>query len=370
MPFDRSKFKGVASDVLKEQQKEVEKLNLFPSRTNFIKLTPGVNILRIYPAHRIGARYAYSKLVSWLPFQEEQEDKKKGTKSLVEVRKPIFNSRAHGPAPKDLVEEYIKFAFKLFGEEIQDEKEREKKLKPITDWKEGIKPQMAWVLYAKKIKGEGIKEFGRIEITNGLMEKLNQIAARVDSNNNPITIDVFSGADDGKAVQIVWNKEEPDNRKKYEPTLLYESDWKLTDEELAEFDELEPLEALYTQCFTSSDFEKQISGLQYFDDKFGFGIFQHDDFLAIAEEITEYLEANVFPETDSKKGSEEEETPPNPLIDDVPTLPQHEEVIVRPVNNGPAKPPRFTKANPSTLSTPAPKPTAGGSRFTDKYKKK
>lgn len=300
MAFDRSKFKPASTEAIAQQQKKVDELSPKGSRSNFLKINPGANVFRIFPPHPDSEMFTYPKVVHWLPFMEKNDESKKDE----EVRKPLFNARYHAGAPKDLVDSYIDFAFKLFGEEIQDKEELKKKMNPITNWKTGIRAQKTWIFYAKKINGDGTTEFGRLELSNGIKQKLNEISTRTEGDM-PVTVDMFSGPDDGKAFQLMYNKNESDNKKKYIPTLLWEKNWKLSDEELESFLELDSLKSLYTESFTRKDFERQIEGLHYFDSKNNYGIFSHDDFLDVVEEISNWLETNYFPPEGGEESTED-----------------------------------------------------------------
>lgn len=306
MAIDRSKFK--ASNIVEMKQEE-DKVNALVGKTSgnndFIELTPGLNKIRFYPTHpdSKSSQFLMPKAVSWIPQEVEIKDDKGEPTGKTEVkRRPVFNSKVHGDTEMDLIEEYIKFATTYFTENIDDKEALKKKLSPIIDWQLGLKPKVTYIGYAHKIMPDGSKKFGRIEVSCSVKEQLNTISNTGDSSS-PIVMDPFTDPDKGKAVSIKYNKDNPDKKKIYSTTLLWQDDFPLLDAELERFITCESLEKLYKKSFKRSDFEKQLAGLKIFDDEKKLGILSHDAFLDIVEKIDAY-----YPE-ESPEGETEEESP-------------------------------------------------------------
>jgi len=305
MAFDRNKYKPAATADLKSKEEEVND-KIFSGGMNFIKflsVKTGTNKLRIFPAHTgtKGNIWIQPKTTSWLP-QEIEEKDEDGKKSKKIARRPIFNSRIHGGTRKDLVEEYITFVINQQKEKFGDDKEGlEKAIKPILNWKVGIKPQTTWVAYVKRVLMDGTAEYGRFEFTIGTKNQLNAIAATEDEDE-AITTDPFTHPDDGKMVKLVYDPEKKGGDK-YAATIMYKTDAPLSDEELQDFenDKIRSLEELYVNSFQRSDFGKQLTGLEIFDNENGYEAFTHDDWLDIVEEIDKY-----YPEDDEEEDQDED----------------------------------------------------------------
>lgn len=323
--FDRSKIKGASSEAL-EAQKETVNNFIFnnSAKVDFLKFKEGANIRRIFPPHPDCKTYIIQKGVHWLPIGVTI--KEEGKEDRVEIKRlPVFNSRIHGNTAKDLVEEYIKYATKCVKEEAEgmDEKEAnsfiDKKMKAINDWKTGILLQLNWVFYSNGVNPDGTKGFGKQEVTNGVKYQMDTLSLRAKNGKSLIT-DVFSDPDTGKAVQISYNPNDKDNKKKYVVTLLWEEDWTLTDQELEEWLKLPSLEELFLGAFKRTDFLKQLQGLENFDATHKLNYMAHDEFQEIIEEIASYFPEESAPEEEKSKSEGGEEEPEevefnNPLND-------------------------------------------------------
>lgn len=312
MTFDRSKYKPAAVAAVVEQQSTVEDAtnNYKSGAKDWVEVKEGINKFRIFPAHE-GTKdnlYIFPKVVNWLPIQvwvEKGDAKKKEVKETeveknpakyeqIIKNKPIFNSKVHGNTPKDLVEEYSKFAVAHFKDQFSDKKDLDKKLFAILDWQKGIGAKTTYICYAKKVGVDGSSTFGRLEINKSVKDALNILSNR-ESENGAIVMDPFTHPDSGKAIQVKWDKNEPDNKKKYTTTLLWENNWPLSDEELIKFEEsYDKLEDIYTNCYKRTDFAKQLAGLELLDAEHKYNLFTHDAWLDIVEEISKYYEDERF----------------------------------------------------------------------------
>jgi hypothetical protein len=74
---------------------------------------------------------------------------------------------------------------------------------------------------------------------------------------------------------------------------------KITDAQWAEWEKQESLTELYTDCYTTRDFELAMNGLQIFDKQYKYNIFENDEFQQLAKELKSKLR-----EPDKKEESE------------------------------------------------------------------
>jgi len=185
------------------------------------------------------------------------------------------------------------------------------------------------------MKADGSKEFGLIEFTDGVKGKLNEISAREDADTTIVT-DPFTNTDEGKAIQITKDSTVKDKKNTYKVSLLWEKNVPLSDEELQELQKLDSLESMFKDSYKRSDYTKALKGLEIFDNKNGFGIFEHDDFLDICEEIDKYYPENeeeVKSETDKDTKEEVKEEKSEEVKEDE----KNEEVGKKVENEGPFK---------------------------------
>ena len=305
--FSRDQFKATKVEVLKEQQEEVESIiktkGSDRAKVLDLKKDGTKNKLRIFPKHPGTRVWTYPRSVHFLkvaltdkdgnPIKDDNGKQKIG-------KKPIFNSRVHGNTQKDIIDEYINFVYKKAYDEIQDDDTRKKYLRPIEGWREagryhpGIKAQTRYIIYGNL---NGVN--GRIELPVSVKNKLNEIAAGQDDDDGVITVDPFTGVDDGRKVFITFHKDEKDPAKKYQVAIDLKGPTPLTDEQFEWLAEQTPLEELYVNVYRYRDFMLAMEGLKRFDEEsaevlrqFGFSsgyeVFTYDEFLDVAEEIAGY----------------------------------------------------------------------------------
>lgn len=303
--FDRSKFKATSLSILKEQEKRVEEvldLKGDRSRAKYLNLTKGINKIRIYPAHPNTSSYIYPKVVSWVTLVVDKRNEKGevikdkyGNPIKEEKRKPIFNSRIHGGTPKDIIEEYLKFCEERFTNEFPGDKNMvTSKMAPLVDWKRGIRPITSWVFYGKRY-GEK-EEFGLFEVTEGVKRQMNKLSI-TESSDEPISVDPFSDPDEGKALLLEFDPE-AQKQGRYTANIEWRGNYALSEEELENFLEFEPLEKLLVNSYKVSDFKRSLEGLQRVDSELNINNFAEEKWLDICEEIASY-----YPE--EEEGEEE-----------------------------------------------------------------
>jgi hypothetical protein len=289
MAIDRSKLKATSLNTLKKQDKEVAKVTSKKGdRAGFVDIDDGWNKFRIYPAHPESSSFIFPKVVHWIPQEVEiyVDGQPIGKKEI--KNRPIFNSKVHGGTKKDIITEYIEFVQKLIKNESKDPSEVEKLLAPLKGMKTSLMPKTNWICYVDKYDKSGKKEFGRLEITDGTKNKLNELAALNEDENTVIGLDPFTDPDDGIAIILNYDPHKKTAKgledfknyytlsfeeKKINKFTTEKTPTPLTDEDLEFWLAQESLEKLYSNSYKRSDFEKALAGLQIYDQQHGFGVF-------------------------------------------------------------------------------------------------
>lgn len=307
MAIDRSKYRSSSSEELKNESEKVQEITGSDARGAFIKIEAGINTLRFFPAplKANSSLFRFPKVTSFLPFMVDEVDKdgnKTGKK--VRQRKAIFNAQVHGGLERDIVSEYIECAKEYFESTCKSKKEAFEKLKPLTDWKTGIKAATAWVAYGYKQIGKK-KIYGRIQITDGVNKQLDTLSTRADEEGRPIVVDLYSHPDTGKKIQWTSDPQNADAKAKNKISVIFEEDAPLTDEELEMLESMPSLESLYKDSYTRKDFQKQLEGLQLFDKENKLGIFDSNAFQSKIEMVREEIEEKL-PEEDEDEEDENE----------------------------------------------------------------
>lgn len=300
--FDRSQIKGVSAAKLAEKEKEVtSKIPKTQSsgRVGYHSLAEGKNYFRIYPARPDEDTYIYPKATSWVPFKGE--DGKKAKRS-------IFNSKVHSDLELDVIEEYVRITSVKERQEFPDNKEFNKRMFPLTSWKDGVGAQINWVCYADKYsdtKGTQ-KVFARLEIYDSVYKEMKKIAEGMESDDDVVS-DPFSDPDNGKLLVITKTtkpkKEGTGTTTEYDVQLFYARDYRLTDAELDKWFEQEALSSMLVDVYKRTDFEKALEGLKILDKENKYGTLEDAEFLDIVEKLSDLL---------PEEGDEEEEENPKP----------------------------------------------------------
>lgn len=337
MAIDRSKFKDkVSSKALKQRDQEIE--NTISDRkggyAGFLSIDDGQNKFRIYPPHPNdeGNKFVQAKQVWWLPVMTEKKDKNKevvknedGSAVMVEVRKPIFDSRIHSENMNiDLVDEYIKFLKNKLSDDGLSDDEIEEAMLPIygsyAKKIQGIVGKPTWIVYADKHKGNS-KEFGRLEFGRAVKMGINDLIA-VEEGDEPLTTEginnPFTDVEEGRLLIVTYdsNAKKPMDYYKVQIDSSYDRETKMVnlfplgDDDLEKFMEYPSLASLYKDSFKRKDFELQLEGLKRVDDKNNYGIFGHEEFLEIVSNIMEMVpededESEETEKSEPKKEKEE-----------------------------------------------------------------
>lgn len=295
--IDRSKYRSSNPAEMQKVSEEIKARELDSSRGGFLKVEAGINIFRIFPApvKAKSSLFLYPKVTSFLPFMvDETDDKGNKTGKQVKVRKAIFNAKVHGNMEFDIVEEYIDAVKEKYSATISDKKELLAKLKPLTDFKTGIKPSSAWIVYAYK-QVQDKKVYGRLQLTDGVKKQMDTLCLRQGEAGQPIVVDLFSDPDKGKKIQWTSDPKNEDLKSRNKVNIIFEDDCILTDDELEMLEGWDSLESLYTNSFTHNDFERQLKGLQLFDADMKLNVFESPSFQSVIEKCKEEVEKVLGP---------------------------------------------------------------------------
>lgn len=310
---DRSKYKKASSEEMTQQAEEMAaRAENNSDRATFLKVESGINKFRIFPAplKAKSSLFCFPKVISFLPLLiDKYEDGKKTGEQEVK-RRAVFNAKVHGGLSVDVVEAYIEAAREKFSALCKDKKELYKKLTSLTDWKTGIKPSSSYICYAIKYIGDGQnKQYGRLQLTEGVKKQLDSLCLREGKSGAPIVVDLFSDPDSGKPFQWNSNPNTEDAKARNKINILFEEDFPFTDEELEMLESWDSLESLYTNSYKKSDFERQVKGLQRFDKDNKLNIFESPAFQSILESAKAEIEEKLA--DDKEKSTDDAEEPDN-----------------------------------------------------------
>lgn len=343
MQFDRSKFKKTSIEEITVVEKRVNAtMGSQGGYTQFISPVEGENIFRILPSVK-GICYAPLK-TSKLKVEKINYDEN-GKKTGTEIKESnVFCADVHGPnllKGKDPIVTYISYVQKKAEEEIQDAKEREKYLFPINggyvkgSWVFGINPMLAYVAYV--VPGDS-NEIRKLQLRPAWLKRMKEISIE-QSEDDTLSLDVFSGVDDGYPLRIVVGKDSKGKKKTYTLSAVTpkkSQSWEeffeenaVSDEILEELSELTPLSDIYVDSYSVKDFKMALDGLKRFDEEIGYDIFADDAFLNELDEM-----ASMLPEDDETEGSEDPDE-------------EAEAPKKRPAISKPANKPATKKADPA-----------------------
>lgn len=314
MQFDRSKFKKTSIEEITVVEKRVNAtMGSQGGYTQFISPVEGENIFRILPSVK-GICYAPLK-TSKLKVEKINYDEN-GKKTGTEIKESnVFCADVHGPnllKGKDPIVTYISYVQKKAEEEIQDAKEREKYLFPINggyvkgSWVFGINPMLAYVAY---VVPSDSNEIRKLQLRPAWLKRMKEISVE-QSEDDTLSLDVFSGVDDGYPLRIVVGKDSKGKKKTYTLSAVTpkkSQSWEeffeenaISDEILEELSELTPLSDMYVDSYSVKDFKMALDGLKRFDEEIGYDIFADDSFLNELDEM-----ASMLPEDDETEDSED-----------------------------------------------------------------
>ena len=291
----REKFKATK---IKDLKKAVDKDDAMVgvSNNDYLNLEDGKTLkIRIFPAHPGHEQFYVPKKCYWLSFPaEDGGDNKRGT---------VLDSIVHGGTKMDLVQEYVKYAKKKYGDD-------DDKMETLTGTgmnSNALNPQYSWLCYASIVSQDEELHPKVWEFKKMVRDALNKLAFDED-NDEPIEVDPFTDPDDGLVLAVKYLKKP--NKKKGEN--YYEVDFAktgkkkeaysraITDEELEAFSRLKPLNEVVPR-YTKKEFDRALEGLQCWDEEFDFNLFDDDEWLEIVEAVKEQYNGSSDDDDEDEK---------------------------------------------------------------------
>ena len=287
----RSQFKATSIKSLRKAIDQDDALVGIQSN-DYLNLEDGKTLkIRIFPAHPGQENFYTTRKCYWMNLTTEDGETRRGT---------VLDSVLHGGTKKDIVQEYVKFAKKMYG----DDSDKMEALLGTGMNSNSLNPQYSWLCYADVVR-EGEELRAKVwEFKKMVRDLLNKLAMSEDGDE-PIEIDPFTDPDEGVPVFVKYLKKP--NKKKgeqyYEVTLGKKPKARpLTDEELEYFAALKPISEV-TRRYNMSEFDKAIDGLKNFDEDNDFNLFDNDDWLEIVEEVKQQYDSDSEDEQPKKKTS-------------------------------------------------------------------
>ena len=291
----REKFKATK---IKDLKKAVDKDDAMVgvSNNDYLNLEDGKTLkIRIFPAHPGYEQFYVPKKCYWLSFPaEDGGDNKRGT---------VLDSIVHGGTKMDLVQEYVKYAKKKYGDD-------DDKMETLTGTgmnSNALNPQYSWLCYASIVTPDEELHPKVWEFKKMVRDALNKLAFDED-NDEPIEVDPFTDPDDGLVLAVKYLKKP--NKKKGEN--YYEVDFAktgkkkeaysraITDDELEAFSRLKPLNEVVPR-YTKKEFDRALEGLQCWDEEFDFNLFDDDEWLEIVEAVKEQYNGSSDDDDEDEK---------------------------------------------------------------------
>lgn len=305
--FKRDQFKGTSTKTLKTLKEQEDALIGTSDNAGYLSINEGMNKIRIAPKFPHEKEYYLMSKRTWLPFEKDDGEM---------VRMPIYDSVIHGGTKKDIIQEYFNFAKANLDPNKSGHAE---KLKTLTDWKEGLIPQIMWRAYGWKLEKEKEPKFGIFEFKKTVRDELNSLSI-IEDEDEAIDIDPFTDIDEGTPILLTYN---PKAKKAsdYYNVKMSKNPYPLTDEMFEELTKQKPLTELFRDCYTLETFEKALDGLRIYDTQNEIDLFDEGDFQEIIVEVrkqyasktkTKQVEVEEEEDETPKKVEEEDEAPKKP----------------------------------------------------------
>lgn len=316
--FDRSKFKGASLKKISEGVKEAETNSKTAkgstgdsTRTKYHQLEEGDNWFKIAPAHDPDdspyVPIAMSNLECegdvWKDGEKTDEKEVKNRKAFIATVHSPKDSKGKLIVSKDPIETYLTYLNAKLNEEYPDKEEREKKSAPIRGfrakdkWVFGIAPDHKIATWAWDMSGE----IGRLDLSRKQFKDMEKLSIR-ESADETIPSDIFVDLEEGYPV-VVTKTVDPQGKSKktsYSVSVAQpkkRESWEdffarvqPTDKQIEDWQAKKPLKDLYVGAYKENDFNMAVDGLQRFDEKWEFGIFDNQEFLDELQEISDMVD--------------------------------------------------------------------------------
>ena len=285
----RSQLKATSMKSLKKRIDSDDAM-VGSNSTEFLNLEDGKTLkIRIFPAHPGQEDFYVPRKCYWLSVQGNDGEMRRTT---------VLDARQHGGYRFDLVDEYVKWAKKLIGNDA----EKLEALVGTGPKSNSLNPSVTWCCYADIMRGDDMLHAKIWEFKKTVRDALNKLAMSEDPDE-VIETDPFTDPDEGLPVNVTYNKNP--NRKRGENYYDVAFPKKvqarpLTDEEIEYFMAQKPLSEVVPN-YTMRDFDKALEGLQNFDDENEIGLFDDEAWIEHVEEIKAQFEGEDEEEDDEPK---------------------------------------------------------------------
>lgn len=269
----RSQFKATPVKKLKKFVDEDDAM-MGGNSNEYLNLEDGKTIkIRIFPAHPGQDGFYVKRKCYWMSFAGKDGELHRGT---------VLDSVAHGGTKYDLVQEYVKFAKKMYANDAA----KIDVLIGTGPKSNSLNPQYSWMCYADRVQDDQELRAKLWEFKKMVRDQLNKLTFSEDEDD-AIEVDPFTDVDEGVPVLVKYLKNP--NKKKgenfYDVSFPKKTTPRpLTDAELEYFANLKPLSEV-VPTYSMADFERALEGLQNFDEENDFGLFDDDDWLEIVEKV-------------------------------------------------------------------------------------
>ena len=286
----RDKYKATSiAEIKSKAEEEDREIGTGGGRPGYLEITDQLtNKFRLYPSHT-GGVFMIPVTKAWLTIEKDGGE---------EGRTTVFHGVRHGYLKKDPIDAYIETCQAL----LKGTPNAEKLKKLVSDYKakeDGLSFNTTWIAYADKIKADGTKDFGLVELKKTVRDALNSQAA-LEAEDQEITIDPYTGPDDGKPILIKYNKKAK-KASDYYKVQVSSKLLALTEDELEAFDSKTPLDDMFGKIYTERDFDTALEGLRHFDEANEMEVFESQEFQDIIEDLRNQIdEGDNEPEETTK----------------------------------------------------------------------
>lgn len=340
--FDRSKLRGASIAQIQQGRKEIEDKSTFGGKkgdwVSYHKIDnkkAGKYVFRLFPAHNPENLPFAAKRCTFLEVEQDVLDKDRKPTGKKEIRKKqLFIATVHGkdsagnPLQKDPVELYIQYVWKKADDEGLNKDGRKKFMQPVfgykdkTGWKPGISASTNSVYYAKNV---ATGEIAKLELYPKDTQRMEEVSIKLneefqdseEADNFVDFIDIFTDPNEGYNLEITIDpyaekeKRKVDranfNPKKFKNYDEFIDSMQFSDEDFAKFFELPHLKVEFEDKYTTREFNYALEGLQIFDAKNKYDIFENEDFL---NELAALKELVKEPETEPNESDAAEQAKP------------------------------------------------------------
>lgn len=306
----RDSLKAASTKNLKKSMEDEEsKLPSGGGSSDFLKLSEGINKVRIFPPYPGDDTFLTLRCSAWLAV--ENEDGKPG-------RRTFQNAKIHAGTKHDILEEYINLSKAKLS--ASKDKEEIQKLTNMTKYAEGNQASLgyntSWLMYVRMGKDEAVKR-GLLEIKKMVRDAI-KTESIIDDEDEAIELDPFTDPETGKPALITYHKKPAKNEKHYK-LQLSKNALPLTEEDVDWFEKQKPLSQLTMLKVKADDYDKILDALRNYDDEYEIGVYETPEFEEMVElcrtELENALEgAGEADEDDEDNDDEEAEVPVKKVV--------------------------------------------------------